>query len=112
MYEELYSPIPDVGAYLERLHLPEPEVPDREYLNRLIYAHQKYIVFENLDSYLYRRPVSLGTEELFEKIIVNGRGGFCFELNGLFARLLRELGYHAAGCIVRIVRKKDFPGRR
>lgn len=108
MYEALYESIPDVDAYLDRLRLGRPDRPDKEYLDRLVYAHQRYIVFENLDSYVYHRPVSLEIGKLFEKIILGGRGGFCFELNALLTQLLRDLGYRAYGCMARILRNKDF----
>lgn len=108
MYEELYESIPDAGAYLARLRLQPPVRADKEYLDQLIYAHQRYIVFENLDSYVYRKPVSLAIRDLYEKIIVGGRGGFCFELNALLTQLLRDLGYRAYGCMARILRNKDF----
>jgi N-hydroxyarylamine O-acetyltransferase len=37
----------------------------------------------------------LDTDALFDKIVRRRRGGFCYELNGLFAALLRELGFDA-----------------
>ena len=108
MYEELYESIPDPDAYLRRLRMPRPGALNREYLNRLVYAHQRYVVFENLDPFVYHRPVSLGIRDLYEKLIVRGRGGFCFELNALLTQLLRDLGYQAYGCMARILRNKDF----
>ena len=50
------------------------------------------VPFENLDIGL-RRPIRLTEEALWEKIIVQGRGGFCYELNGQFAWLLKKLGF-------------------
>lgn len=51
-----------------------------------------YIPFENLDV-MNKKHIHLVFEELFEKIILNNRGGFCFELNGLFYNLLNSLGF-------------------
>lgn len=55
-------------------------------------AHVQAIPYENLDV-LSGRPVSLDPGDLYRKIIVGTRGGYCFELNVLFGWLLRELGY-------------------
>jgi N-hydroxyarylamine O-acetyltransferase len=53
------------------------------------------VPFENLDIHL-GRPLSLDTPALFDKIVTRRRGGFCYELNGLFCGLLRELGFRVA----------------
>jgi N-hydroxyarylamine O-acetyltransferase len=50
------------------------------------------VPFENLDIHL-GRPILLEQKSLFDKIVTRLRGGFCYELNGLFALLLRELGF-------------------
>jgi N-hydroxyarylamine O-acetyltransferase len=62
-------------------------------LRRLHCAHLLSVPFENLDISLGREIV-LDEIRFFEKIIQQRRGGFCYELNGLFAALLRELGFH------------------
>ncbi len=49
--------------------------------------------FENLDIWL-QRPIELDPEALYAKVVSRGRGGFCYELNGLFAQLLRAIGFH------------------
>ena len=56
-------------------------------------AHRLAVPYETLDLWR-RRPTTLATEALYEKIVIRRRGGYCFELNGLFAWLLRELGYN------------------
>lgn len=109
MYELLNAPIPDIEAYLRRLGMEEENVKnDRAYLNRLVYAHQRMIIFENLDVYPGGGDISLEIPALFEKVVLQKRGGYCFELNALFTRLLQDLGYDAWSCLVRIVRGKDF----
>src|SRR5262245_2570020 len=50
------------------------------------------VPFENLDIHL-GRPIVLDDDVFFDKIVERRRGGFCYELNGLFAALLRELGF-------------------
>lgn len=82
----------DKTAYLNRIKHTEPVKPDAETLRRLQTAHMMHVPFENLDIGL-KRPIRLDERSLWEKIIVNKRGGFCYELNGLFAGLLKHLGY-------------------
>lgn len=104
MLEETFELLnqPQCEAYLERLNLPWPRKADRAFLNTLMERHLAVIPFENLDTALLGRPIRLDTDNLYEKIIQNRRGGYCFELNALFLGLLRGLGYEAwpAGCRV------------
>ncbi|MGN0293261.1 MAG: arylamine N-acetyltransferase [Lachnospiraceae bacterium] len=100
-----------VRGYLERLEISLEEgklpYPDPAFLNRLVEAHQKKVPFENIDVYLKKLPVSLDISDLYEKIVVKRRGGYCFELNGLFVCLLRTLGYDAWSCACRVVRGRE-----
>lgn len=82
----------DVNLYLSRLGVPGPIHSTIENLRLLHRAHLLAVPFENLDISL-GRPIVLNEGRLFEKIISRQRGGFCYELNGLFAALLRELGF-------------------
>jgi arylamine N-acetyltransferase len=77
--------------YLERLHLSEV---DKTYvgLKVLQEQHMKHIPFENLDV-VVGRDILLAPEHLFNKIVEGKRGGYCFELNLLYASLLRSLGF-------------------
>ena len=61
-------------------------------LRALHLAHLYTVPFENLDVH-GKRPIVLDVDRLFEKIVMQRRGGFCYELNGLFAWLLDALGY-------------------
>lgn len=63
-----------------------------ETLKDLQKCHLKNIPYENLDI-LAGRPLSLERQELFEKIIRRNRGGYCFELQGLYGDLLTSLGF-------------------
>ncbi len=81
----------DVDAYLARLAYAGPSSPSSATLTALHLAHLFNVPFENLD--VGRRPIVLDEAALFEKIVQRRRGGFCYELNGLFAALLRELGF-------------------
>jgi N-hydroxyarylamine O-acetyltransferase len=82
----------DLDSYLRRINYEGPVARTSETVRRLHYAHLLNIPFENLDIWLGREIV-LDEGRLFEKIVLNRRGGFCYELNGLFAALLRELGF-------------------
>lgn len=82
----------DVSAYLARIAYGGPVAPTLPVLQDVHLAHLRSVPFENLDIHL-GRPISLAEEDLFAKVVRRRRGGFCYELNGLFAVLLRELGF-------------------
>jgi N-hydroxyarylamine O-acetyltransferase len=85
----------DVQAYLDRIEYRGPLTRDLETVRQLHLAHLRQVPFENLSIHLHE-PIVLDDAALFEKIVVRRRGGFCYELNGLFAALLRELGFEVA----------------
>jgi N-hydroxyarylamine O-acetyltransferase len=78
--------------YLERIGLELPLAANADSLRRLQMAHMLHVPFENLDIGL-GRPIRLGLTTLYDKIVTRRRGGFCYELNGLFAWLLDDLGF-------------------
>ncbi|WP_405010335.1 arylamine N-acetyltransferase [Kitasatospora sp. NBC_01539] len=80
------------AAYLGRIGAERPERPDAAGLRALQSAHLAAVPFENLAVGL-GEPVVLEEEALLAKIVGRRRGGFCYELNGAFAGLLRALGY-------------------
>jgi N-hydroxyarylamine O-acetyltransferase len=84
----------DSETYLQRVGYDGPEHPSEDALDRLIGLHQRTVPFENIDIVRLRQPIALDSERLYEKIIEQRRGGFCYELNGLFAWLLAALGYN------------------
>ena len=85
----------DVKAYLERIGYDGPLAPTAETLRALHVAHMRAVPFENLSIHA-GEPVVLEDEALFEKIVGRARGGFCYENNGLFAALLRALGFRVS----------------
>lgn len=104
----------NVKAYFDRigLQMPETILPDSELLRKLQFAHCTAVPYENLDM-IRDVPTSLEAEELYEKIVVNRRGGLCFELNGSFGNLLRELGYGVTDLAARYLRgESTIPMRR
>ncbi|MGO4329438.1 arylamine N-acetyltransferase [Cupriavidus sp. 2TAF22] len=79
-------------AYLDRIGHPLPAAADRAALDSLIAAHLARIPFENIDV-LLQRPVRIGVDAVFDKLVGRRRGGYCFEHNTLLAAALRALGY-------------------
>ena len=84
----------DVSQYLARIQVDAPTRIDQASLAKLQLAHLKAVPFENLDIH-YGKHITLDVDQFFEKIVVNKRGGFCYEINGLFHALLCELGFKA-----------------
>jgi len=77
-------------AYLHRIAVPRPDIIDAAALGVLHRAHQLTVPFENLSIHL-PEPISLDGADLLDKIVTRRRGGFCYELNGAFALLLRAM---------------------
>lgn len=82
----------NTSQYLERIHHPSVSQATFETLCGLQLAHLLTVPFENLDIRL-QRPIRIDEESLWNKLIIQKRGGFCYELNGLFAWLLQQFGY-------------------
>jgi N-hydroxyarylamine O-acetyltransferase len=85
----------NIKAYLERINYHGSLTPTAETLRGLQVAHLRTVPFENLSIHV-RQPIVLEDAALFTKIVKNRRGGFCYEANGLFAALLRALGFDVA----------------
>jgi len=82
----------DVAAYLNRIAYEGSLEPNAETLNRLHAAQRLSVPYENLDVTL-RRPMDHTPAGIFQKIVVRRRGGWCHELNRLFAALLAALRF-------------------
>lgn len=82
----------DTQSYLDRIGYRGPLAPTAETLRALQVAHLQTVPFENLSIHAHQ-PILLDDESLFGKVVARRRGGFCYELNGLFAALLRALGF-------------------
>jgi N-hydroxyarylamine O-acetyltransferase len=91
----------DVSAYLDRVKYQGDSSTSRETLRSLHLAHVLAVPFENLDGYR-GVPVSLEPADLFAKIVTAQRGGYCFELNGLFSLLLEAMGFEVTRLIARV----------
>ncbi len=87
----------DKRAYLERIGITDMGAkttlaPTAATLRALHQAHTLTVPFENLSIH-YGQPIVLSDEALYDKIVRRRRGGFCYELNGMFTWLLRRLGF-------------------
>lgn len=92
--------------YLQRLGFAAPPPPTLATLQALQQRHTAAFVFETLATFL-RQPVSLQGEALERKLLFDGRGGYCYELNGLFLKLLETLGYPVRSLGARVVMGGD-----
>ena len=85
----------NVEAYLKRINYHGPLDRTPETLRALQVAHLRAVPFENLSIH-NGEPIVLDEGALFTKIVERKRGGFCYECNGVFAGLLRALGFQVA----------------
>ena len=92
----------DQQTYLARIGYEGSVNPSVETLRLLHRAHVLTVPFENLDIHL-GRSISLDPSALFRKIVLSRRGGYCFELNGLFALLLEQLGFSVTRLAARVL---------
>lgn len=99
--------------YCNRIGIEEWErKADSEFLKELQSKHVLNVPYENLDI-IRQIPLSLECEDLYNKIVLRHRGGYCFELNALFSELLRGLGYEVKSYFARFLRgEKELPMRR
>ena len=94
--------------YLRRIGIEKTDFSaDVENLKFLQKQHLVHIPFENLDIH-WKRLILLDTKAFDEKIVEEKRGGFCYELNGLFYELLKELGFQSKIISARVFNGKDF----
>ncbi|QEX20963.1 arylamine N-acetyltransferase [Hypericibacter adhaerens] len=96
----------ELQAYLDRIGFVGTPAPDLATLARIQRGHLEHIPYENLDVQLGRR-VTLDPAEAFAKLVTAGRGGWCYEMNGLFRWALEAVGFRVTamtGAVLRIER--------
>ncbi|MEW1545584.1 arylamine N-acetyltransferase family protein [Streptomyces tsukubensis] len=81
-----------MDAYLRRIGAERPGHANATALRELQERHLRSVPFENLAVHL-GEGIVLDEKRLVDKIVSAGRGGICYELNGAFAALLRDLGF-------------------
>ena len=99
----------DVNAYLERINYRDSTAATLDTLRAIHRAHMLAVPFENLDIARGRKIV-LDQESLIRKIVRERRGGFCYELNGAFAALLRSLDFQVTLLSARVARDTGGEG--
>ena len=99
----------DVSSYLARIGHSEATEPTRATLRALHRAHLIAVPFENLDISLGRKIIA-DEEAILNKVVGLRRGGFCYELNGAFAALLRALGFRVTLLSARVARANGGEG--
>lgn len=82
----------DLDRYFARIGYTGPRDADAATLAAIQAAHLAAIPFENIDTQL-GQPPGLDPQAIFAKLVERGRGGWCYEMNGLFGRALRTLGF-------------------
>lgn len=92
----------DSEQYLARIMYEGGLEPSYRALAALQAAHLHTVPFENLDIHL-NRPITLDLTKVYKKVVEKRRGGFCYELNGLFGWLLGTLGYEVTLLTARVV---------
>ena len=90
------------SAYLARLGFDTPPAATLETLQALQLRHTSSFTFETISTLLHL-PVPIDLPSLERKVLLDGRGGYCYELNLLFLALLLELGFEARGVTGRVV---------
>lgn len=104
----------NISCFFKRIGLdPRTEiVKNVDFLGLVQSNCVTHIAYENLDI-LENKPLDLSPEALFEKIVIRGRGGYCFELNGLLTHMFREMGFAVSERFARFLRgEKEIPMRR
>ncbi len=91
----------DLDAYFERINYSGIKKPTEEALNDIHTCHTLNVPFENLDVF-YGKPPLLDEASLYSKIVKNCRGGYCFEMNGIFSIALREMGFRVTNLLARV----------
>ncbi len=98
-----------VDAYLARIGFAGAARADRATLDALVALHQLSVPFETIGLRRAGGTPDLALDALFRKVVAEGRGGYCFELNRLFQALLASLGFSVRPVLCRAVLGR--PGR-
>ena len=98
-----------VTQYLKRIGAERPSDLSPQSLSALTRAHLEQVPFEVLEMTEAHTEPSLEPDTLFEKIVTNRRGGYCFELNKLYYLLLQALGFSCYPVGVRVLMGRPEP---
>jgi N-hydroxyarylamine O-acetyltransferase len=98
----------NLSDYLKRIKLAKTPAPTIAFISEMMQQHLFTIPFENLDVQA-GKVVSLVPEEIVDKIVHQNRGGYCYEINGLFALALQKMGI---SCYFVAARPMFYPMKR
>lgn len=96
----------ELDTYLSRIECSGAVGLNARNLELLHFQHIQNIAFENLDIHL-GRTIEIDVPRIFDKIVMRRRGGFCYELNSLFASLLSSLGYEVSVHACRVINSAE-----
>ncbi|MGN6568249.1 MAG: arylamine N-acetyltransferase family protein [Flavipsychrobacter sp.] len=97
----------DIASYLKRINFSGTVKIDLQSLSALQYQHFISVPFEDVDIY-YGRPIALDIASFFDKVVNRQRGGYCYELNGLFYQLLLSYGFDVSMVSARVANGRSF----
>lgn len=97
MHQFLFKAAP----YLQRIGLKKPPVVNKTGLTELHHAQFFHIPFENFDIQM-GKSINVDKQYIFEKLVNNKRGGYCFELNGLLGMALQHFGFKVRPLLARV----------
>ena len=100
-----------LDLYFRRIKYSRSPAVGLETLRDLHLLHLQHIPYENIDVFCHQ-GVKLDPQTLTRKILLRPRGGYCFEQNGLFSRVLCELGFKCHANMARVHRNRPQPGGR
>ena len=95
------SAVFSLDSYFERINYRGSTEASEGTLRDIHTAHTLNVPFENLDVF-YRRPILLDGVSLHRKIVKERRGGYCFEMNGIFSLVLQEMGFKVTNLLARV----------
>ena len=91
----------ELDAYFERINYSGSTEPAEKTLKEIHICHALNVPFENLDVF-YGKPPLLDEASLCSKIVKNRRGGYCFEMNGIFSIALKRMGFKVTDLLARV----------
>lgn len=98
---DLNSPMTSLAPYFKRIGYSGPTTPTLETLTQLVFHHTTSIPFENL-SVLLGHGISIDLPAVWNKLVEQHRGGYCFEQNTLLLYVLRVLGFEVTPLSARV----------
>lgn len=98
---ELDKYLARIGYISTEAETPPTPAANLETLSAVMAAHMRTISFENMDVVL-RGEISLSPDDVFDKLVTKGRGGYCFEQNTLLRSALTSLGYVVRPLLCRV----------